>query len=686
MSITPAQRFAAEQRQFLAAQDPAPRVRLVAGPGTGKSKTIEKRVAHVLNSGAIPQNVYVISFTVAASAELRERIETYCANLPCAAAAALVRVSTMHSLALRILRSANLLTTLYPADPTVLDDWERKHIYDIELASTLACRPGRAEEIRLAHDAAWQTLNPHFVNQAAITPVEVQGFNVFHAARGNLYCCVLPGEVVFKCVDAIKLGQIQAAQLPQVDHLIVDEFQDLNACDQQFVSYLSNRGGILFVAGDDDQSIYSFRHADPTGIVQFTVRYQGASPHELVDCFRCTPSILAPAIRMIAFNPGRLPKNPVSLYLNAQPPVIGTLQVWSFATQQDEAEAIAQSCEQLIRSGLRGEEDQILILISDRGLQLNAIAQALGNLGLPYDPPPGEDLLENDGIRAVNCLIRIANDISTATPDYVAHRALLGLLAGVGPVTAKNVGDLCMLHNQNFHNLFYLPAMPNWLIGRALNAVNRLIAIIQSLQVWSLTDTIAARQQEIAQTLQTIFQGSNQAGNHLATWMTLSGSLPADMTMQELSAFFSADTDSDRQAVLELVNKRLGVVALQPPAQPKRIRILTMHGAKGLSGKVVFIPSVEQGIMPSFRALQAAGLVIEQRRLFYVSVTRAMAACIISHATLHTGAAAFRLRQQPNVMLPRSEFLNQMGEPSVNRITGLTTVEAAQIVADIHNL
>lgn len=108
MPITAAQRNEAEQRQWTAAQDAAQQVRLVAGPGTGKSKTIEKRVAHVLDAGATAENVYVISFTVATAAELRQRIAGFCADRPCAAAAGAVRVSTMHSLALRILRNANL--------------------------------------------------------------------------------------------------------------------------------------------------------------------------------------------------------------------------------------------------------------------------------------------------------------------------------------------------------------------------------------------------------------------------------------------------------------------------------------------------------------------------------------------------------------------------------------------------
>jgi len=111
-----------------------------------------------------------------------------------------------------------------------------------------------------------------------------------------------------------------------------------------------------------------------------------------------------------------------------------------------------------------------------------------------------------------------------------------------------------------------------------------------------------------------------------------------------------------------------------------------MHGAKGLTGKIVFIPSVEQGIMPSFRALQATGLVIENRRLFYVSVTRAMACCIISHATQHTGAQAQVLRQQSVVRLTRSQFLSEMEVNSNSRTSGLSASEATEIVSQVNSL
>ena len=299
------------------------------GPAPEKSKAIEKRVAHVLSNGAVPNTVYVISFTVAASAELRDRIATHCATQPCAAAAAGVRVSTVHALALRILRSANLLAAMYPHDPSVLDDWERKNIFDLELANTLGCNPTRAGEVRLAYDAAWQTLNPAFINQPAITAAERAGFTAFHTTRASLYSCVLPGELVYRCVQALRMGQIQPAHLPEIQHLIVDEFQDLNACDQELISRLAAQGAVLFVAGDDDQSIYSFRHADPSGLVNFQNSYPHSATHVLNECFRCTPNVLNPAAAMIAVNPTRIVKNLNSLYLGAAPPVMGTTEVWS---------------------------------------------------------------------------------------------------------------------------------------------------------------------------------------------------------------------------------------------------------------------------------------------------------------------------------------------------------------------
>jgi ATP-dependent DNA helicase UvrD/PcrA len=274
----------------------------------------------------------------------------------------------------------------------------------------------------------------------------------------------------------------------------------------------------------------------------------------------------------------------------------------------------------------------------------------------------------------------------TATPDYIAHRDVLGLLHGVGIGTAMGVGDLCVANHQNFHDLFYLAANPHWLTGRNAAAVGRVRAVIQHVVAWAMQDTIGARAGDIAQVLSNIvFPGSAQLGDYLNEWNGLTAALPQGMTIEELLTFLESDDEAAQRGILDSVNARLGI-ANQGVAAQRRIRILTMHGAKGLSGKVVFIPSAEQGIVPSFRAIHAVGLLNEQRRLFYVSLTRAKAACILTHSALHTGAEAFLIQQQPQVRLPRSQFLNEMATPSTNRTRGLTVAETAQIATAVNNL
>ena len=163
--IAPAQIAEAEHQQWQAAQDPASAIRLIAGPGTGKSAAIERRVAHVLNSGANPNNVYVISFTRATCAELATRTSAFCSTQPCAQIATNIRISTMHSLALWILRSAAVPATLYPSDPIVLDDWETENVYDQELATAVECTPGREDADELIQVNSSRSLQFYFLER-----------------------------------------------------------------------------------------------------------------------------------------------------------------------------------------------------------------------------------------------------------------------------------------------------------------------------------------------------------------------------------------------------------------------------------------------------------------------------------------------------------------------------------------
>ena len=252
--------------------------------------------------------------------------------------------------------------------------------------------------------------------------------------------------------------------------------------------------------------------------------------------------------------------------------------------------------------------------------------------------------------------------------------------------TTVAIGDGCIANNQNFRDMFHLPALPTWLGGRAARAVARVMAVMQAIRTWTLDDALIDRLEDLTELLaRHVFNSGMNATACVADWGTVALTLPGAMKLGELLQFLGAETEAEQEAVLETVNVRLGA-GLPAPAAQKRIRILTMHGAKGLSGSIVFIPSAEQGIVPSFRALHATGLLNEQRRLFYVSMTRARACCIVLRALSRSGAASLSLTQRPTVQLPALQFMLEAGLTSRARDAGLDATEARAIVTDVNTL
>src|SRR5712691_7128238 len=204
MPITPGQTQAAIAVQHAAAHDTSAQVRLIAGPGTGKSYSIEERVCWLLGQAVQPRAIAVVSFTRASATDLRARIHNYCAVLGVHGGTD-VRVTTLHSLALRMLRAAGLLH--YPADPLVLDSWEVGNIFDAEFGVNEHVGKKRREEIRREHEAFWSTgawaPANYIPPDPTITGAERAAFITFHGPRTQTYSCVLPGEIVRQCLGKL---------------------------------------------------------------------------------------------------------------------------------------------------------------------------------------------------------------------------------------------------------------------------------------------------------------------------------------------------------------------------------------------------------------------------------------------------------------------------------------------------
>jgi DNA helicase-2/ATP-dependent DNA helicase PcrA len=464
----------------------------------------------------------------------------------------------------------------------------------------------------------------------------------------------------------MEAGTLHPAELLGLQHMIVDEFQDLNPMDLQYVDGLAAAGVTVFVAGDDDQSLYSFRFASPAGIQNFVDQYAGAGDHELDACFRCTPAVVAAGRGVIEAHhmENRIPKDLGSLYRDADPPVEGAVACWRFATGRKEAEGIAASCVQLLDRGLSPRA--ILILLSNQRAQGPDLFRALEEADVAFEKPRPEPFRDTEAGRLVFAFARIV----TNPFDYVAHRAVLGQQRGVGVATCSNIARKVVEHNLNYRDLFHAARPEDVFTSREEHALQGAETLIAELESWAETDELAGRTLPIGELLETARdEEAKQA------WFDYATTLPPRMTLGELSTFLVLDKDEQQEHLLIDVYRRLQEEA---PADlmPPRIRIMSMHGAKGLSASVVVIPGLEEEILPGPRRRPYPGLVLEAGRMLYVSITRARHTCILSYASRRFINGAMRGHAP-------SRFTTAVGTPFSYRDGGLSQDEAAAVVAEV---
>lgn len=440
--------------------------------------------------------------------------------------------------------------------------------------------------------------------------------------------------------------------------------QDLNQSDIDFIESLIHSGVTAFIAGDDDQSIYSFRYAAPSAIQQFPTWHPGVGNHVLADCFRCAQDVVASANTLIAHFalPNRIPKVLVSMHGQANPPEGGVVHRWHFHRDRDEADAVALSCRALIAAGIPSHE--LLVLVSNKRAQIPLLRQAFQQAHVEFDAPRADSFLDEDPGRFILSILRIVCDPN----DYVAHRTSIGSLPGVGSGTCHRIAVETLNAAIRYRDIFYIPLPAHFLHGRALNAVNRARGICAQFTGWSAGETLAQRGGDLTAAVTQTF-GAAAA----AQWAAFTNQLPLDITLEELRDYVWADNDEQQAMVLERVYQRLN---LQIPAGgflPPKVRLMTMHGAKGLNATVVFIPGLEETILPGNFRQPYPGLVLEAARLLYVSITRARAACILSYADR-------RLVYGKLVQQHPSQFLMQTGGAFHLQYSGMTDPEVAAIV------
>lgn len=361
----------------------------------------------------------------------------------------------------------------------------------------------------------------------------------------------------------------------------------------------------------------------------------------------------------------------MSKYKNSSPPITGIVHRWKFRSGVAEARAIAQSCKALIEKGVKHR--QILILVSNRRVLLNTLKDELdaaGNIDVEF--PSGARFVDELYGRFVFGVLRIACDKNRS--DFIARRIILGTPKGVGSGTCNTIRQKTIDNNLNYLDIFYQPLPEKIFTGRVLSALNQARKICQQVSDWQDTDTLLMRSEAISQIIVEAFEQI-----HAAEWAEYIKALPNEMSLKELREYMSSDTDEQQASLLQAVYERLN---LQIPAEgllPPKIRIMTMHGVKGLNAQVVFIPGLEEGILPGSKQSPYPGLVAEAARLLYVSITRARAACIVSYAQNR-----FIYGKQSSQTASRfvREALANNGR-FIDRDGGLSAMEAEQIATTV---
>ena len=601
-----------EQRAAAEAIDGA--VLVLAGAGTGKTRVLVTRLAHILAMRrAWPSQILAVTFTNKAAREMLERVGAILAETGQAGADGLW-LGTFHSICARILRRHAELIGLKPTF-TILDtDDQLRLLKQILQAENIDDKKWPARAL-LAIIQRWKdrALTPDRVTVAEAGEFAqgraIELYKIYQARLRTLNACDF-GDLMLHCLSLFgQHADVLADYQARFKYMLVDEYQDTNVAQYLWLRLLAQGGGNICCVGDDDQSIYGWRGAEVENILRFERDFPGAKVIRLERNYRSTPEILAAASGLIAHNTGRLGK---TLWTEGgSGEKVRVTGVWDGET---EARAIADEIESLQRKGLRLDHMAVLVRA---GSQTREFEERFMSQAIPYRVIGGPRFYERAEIRDVIAYLRI---IAQPDDDLAFERIVNVPRRGIGGATVQ------ALHAAGRRQGLSLVASAGMMIGTdELRPSTRtsLAALLESFSRW----------REMA--------GERAPSELAATVIDESGY--SEMWQNDKSAEAPGRLDNLKELVAALEEfDTLGaflehvslVMDQEQRGDSPMISVMTLHAAKGLEFDVVFLPGWEEGLFPHQRALDesgAAGLE-EERRLAYVGLTRAKKHAYVSFA------------------------------------------------------
>jgi DNA helicase-2/ATP-dependent DNA helicase PcrA len=629
------------QARAVAAADGA--VLVLAGAGTGKTRVLTTRLAHILASGrANPGEVLAVTFTNKAAREMRERLEAMIGR-----AAEGVWLGTFHSLAARILRRHAEAVGL-TANFTILDtDDQLRLLKQIMAAANIDDRRWPARAL-LGIIERWK--------DRGLTPDKVPVVDAGDWADGRTVALYRDYQQRLATVNAVDFGdlllhnltlfsrnpEILASYQQRFRYLLVDEYQDTNLAQYLWLRLLAQRHRNLCCVGDDDQSIYSWRGAEIGNILKFESDFPGALVVRLEENYRSTPEILAAASGVIAHNRGRLGKTLWTRVDGGEKIVVRGL--WD---AEHEARWVSDEIEALQRQGHPLNEIAILVRA---GFQTREFEERFIALALPYRVIGGPRFYERQEIRDALAYLRL---VRTSSDDLAFERVVNTPRRGIGTATL-----------QKLHAAARADAIPLVEAARLLIAGDRLPRAARNTLdgLIKMLDRWRAEADRVSHTdlAQIVLDESGYTG----MWQA-DKSPDAPGRLDNLKELVVAMAEFENLGgFLEHVSLVMDNAA---NSAGDMVNLMTLHGAKGLEFDTVFLPGWEEGLFPSLRAVEESGLngLEEERRLAYVGLTRARRRALISfvanrqiHGKWQSAARSRFIEELPDELI---EMTSEMG-------------------------
>ncbi|PKP75344.1 MAG: DNA helicase II [Alphaproteobacteria bacterium HGW-Alphaproteobacteria-6] len=607
--LNPAQRAAVE-----ALQGP---VLMLAGAGTGKTRALTARIAHILARGqARPNEILAVTFTNKAAREMKERV----GRLMGQTVEGMPWLGTFHSLCARMLRRHAELVGL-KSNFTILDtDDQIRLMKQLIAAANIDEKRWPARQLAGLIDG-WKN---RAISPDRVPAAEAAGFNgigteLYAAYQDRLRVLNATdfGDLLLHVVTILQAHPDVLAEYQRwLRYILVDEYQDTNVAQYLWLRLLAQGHRNICCVGDDDQSIYGWRGAEVGNILRFETDFPGATVIRLEQNYRSTEHILAAASGLIAANAGRLGK---TLWTEARGgEKVRLIGHWD---GEEEARWIGEEAEALQR-GTRGMDpvgldDQAILVRASH--QMRAFEDRFLTIGLPYRVIGGPRFYERLEIRDAMAYFRLA--VSPAD-DLAFERVVNTPKRGLGD---KAVQTIQMQAREDGSSLLdgARHAVASGRIGARGGAALRVL--VEGVERWHRATQAADH--DPVRLAETILDESG----YTAMWQA-DKTPEAPGRLENLKELVKAlEQFQNLQGFLEHVAL---IMDNQSEDAAEKITIMTLHAAKGLEFPVVFLPGWEDGLFPSQRSMDESGLkgLEEERRLAYVGITRAERLATISFA------------------------------------------------------